>query len=69
MVKVMRRVDMLHPWILARCREVEQPQTGYFGLVESRALQVLDHHTGGAVQEILKDPEITIGILSIPSPL
>lgn len=63
------RKDMLHPWLFARCREVQAAPNGYLDLWsrEHRKSSIIT--LGKTIQDILIDPEITVGIFSHTRPI
>ncbi len=69
LTQLLGREDLIHPWLFDRCREVEEKPYGFIDLWARAHGKSSIITTGGIIQEIIRDPEVTIAIFSVTKPL
>lgn len=68
LVCLMRRHDLRHQWLLDRCDEVQCDPDGYLDLWAREHGKSSIITVGRTIQDVLNDPEVTVGIFSHTRP-
>ena len=69
MVRLLRRPDINKDWLFDRCREVQANPNGYLDLWAREHGKSSILTFGLTIQDILNDPEVTVGIFSHTRPV
>jgi hypothetical protein len=69
LVRLLRRPDINKDWLFERCREVQASPDGHLDLWAREHGKSSIITFGQTVQDILRDPEVTVGIFSHTRPI
>ena len=69
LVRILGRRDIDHPWLFARCREVQAKPNGHLDLWAREHGKSSIITFGQTIRDILNNPEITVGIFSHTRPV
>jgi hypothetical protein len=69
MVRLLRREDINKDWLFERCREIESARDGYLDIWAREHGKSSLITFGLTIQDILRDPEITVGLFSHTRPI
>lgn len=69
LTRLLRRKDLNHPWLFARCREVQAGPDGYLDLWAREHGKSSLITFGQTIRDILLHPEVTVGIFSHTRPV
>jgi phage terminase large subunit-like protein len=69
LTEMLGRKDAIHPWVKARCDEVQADPSGFLDLWARGHYKSTIITFALTIQDVLKDPEITVGVFSHTRPI